>query len=175
MVRLPRFVPLMDPKAPPTYLLFADVADGKPDFFRGEVCTPAAADYLAGLTKLDGKDRVRLMRYCGDFLEHADPVVAADAFHEFLKSADPDIRTAGRNLNPDPIRRWLTSKKTPSDRLRLYAFLLAQCGDQADAKLLRGLLDRRIKGESPPQMDGVLTAYTLLDREAAGGRTRAGC
>ena len=166
VIRVDQVVPLPDPKDPPRYLLFGDVTDGKLDVYRGLACGPAVADYLAGAMKLAGRDRVRVMGFCAAYLDHADPVIAADAFHEFLRSTDPDIGRAGRAMNADNLRGWLRDEKTPTDRLRLYAFLLAQCGTKDDARLLRGLLDKWVKGDSVPQLDGVLTAYTLLDREA---------
>jgi hypothetical protein len=168
-LRLPTYLEVPDPANPPGLLAFAVITDGQIDFIRGLPCTPAAADFVAGGMKLDGKDRVGVMAYCADFLEHPDPVVAADAFAEFIKSTDPEIRAVGRAMNAEKLRGWLRSDKTPTDRLRLYTFLLAQCGAKADARLLRDLLDRWVNEKSPPQLDGALTAYTLLDREAGWG------
>jgi hypothetical protein len=163
VVRLGRYISVPDPKNPPRLLVFGDVTDGRPDFYRGQPATPALVDYVAGAMTLDAKDRSRALRHFADFLEHPDPDIAADAFAEFLKSQDADIRAAGRTIPADRVRKWLRSEKTAPDRLRLYAFLLAQSGTRADAALLRDLLDRRVKEASPPLLDGVLTAYTLLD------------
>lgn len=164
IIRLERYIPVPDPKNPPTLLAFGDVTAGRPDFYRGVAASPALVNYVAGAMNLEPKDRVRILRHFADFLEDPDRDIAADAFAEFLKSQDADIRAAGRTITPDRVRKWLRAEKTAPDRLRLYAFLLAQSGTRKDAALLRGLLDRWVKEKEPPQLDGVFTAYTLLDR-----------
>lgn len=162
VIRIPRYLPIPDPKNAPHFLVFAEVKGGKLDYFKGVQGNKALADYVAGVTAIDTKERVKLMRYCFDFLDHEEPVIALDAFNEFLKSTDPDISKAARTLSADKLRRWLQHDKTSPDRLRLYAFLLANCGNQQDAVLLRKLLDRFVKLETPPLIDGIFTAYTLL-------------
>jgi hypothetical protein len=162
VLTIPRYIPITDPKNPPQYLIFADISKGKLDVFRGEVATPATVDYLNGLTKPDGKDRRKLLRYCADYLEHKDPTIAADAFLEFMKSPDKDIGDVAKHLSPKTLRGWLLDEKTTKDRLRLYGYLLGNCGGDEDARLLRGLVERFMKEENPPQVDGLLTGYTLL-------------
>lgn len=162
IVRLPRHIPIPDPKNPPHCLVFGNVTKGEPDFFKGVICDQVMLRYVEGITALDGKDRVKVMRYCFDFVDHQNPTIAADAFAEFFKSTDPDISKAGRTLDPDKLRLWLQDEKTSPDRLRLYAFLLANCGNDQDAKLLRNLLDKMVARGSPRLIDAVFTAYTLL-------------
>jgi hypothetical protein len=163
IVRIPRHLPIPDPKNPPQLLLFGEVTKGEPDFFKGVLCDQAMLRYVEGIAALDAKDRVKVMRYCFDFVDHQNPTIAADAFAEFLKSTDPDICKAGRTLVPDKLRLWLQDEKTSPERLRLYAFLLANCGNQEDAKLLRNLLDELVARDSPPLIDAIFTAYTLLN------------
>lgn len=165
VVRLPFYVPIPDAKKPPEFLVFGEVHKGEVDYYRGVPGKRALLDYVEGILTLKGTDRVRVMRYCFQFLEHEDSAIAADAFAEFLKSTDRDIRRAGLTLAPEKLRRWLQNDKTAPDRLRLYAFLLAQCGNQKDAALLKKLLDKLVKEKEPPLIDGVFTAYALLDRK----------
>jgi hypothetical protein len=137
---------------------------GKPDIYRGDVVTPAGVGYVKGLLAIDAKDKVKLMRYAFDYLDHKDQTVATDAYHEFVTAGDPDIRTAAKGLAPEKLRGWLRDEKTPATRLRLYGYLLGNCGTKADAALLRKLLDRLTRHEDgSPVCDGILTGYTLLD------------
>jgi hypothetical protein len=121
---------------------------------------------------IDAKDRVKLMHYCFNYLQHDDPEVSSDAFNVFLKSTDPDILKAAKSLSPDKLRLWLQNEKTLPQRLRLYAFLLANCGNQQDAALLRKLLDTLVKEKAPPLIDGIFSAYAILDPNAGWGYAR---
>jgi hypothetical protein len=163
VVPLSQYFPIDDPKNPPHYLYFGKVTKGVPDFIKLVRCSPVMGDYVAGIRAFDGKDRVKLMRYCFAYLEHEDSAIAADAFREFGKSTDADVRKAGRDLSADKLRRWLADERTEEHRLRVYAFLLSQCGMKGDAALLRKVLDRLVKRKDVPNLDGVLTAYVLLN------------
>jgi hypothetical protein len=164
-IRIERYIPIPDPKNPQHFLLFADVMDGEVDVYRGIPGSKALADYVKGLLAIDAEDRVKLMRYAFDYLDHKDAEIATDALNEFMTSPDPDIRTAARDLAPEKLRRWLGDEKITGQRLRLYGYLLGNCGNKDDAALLRKLLDRLVK-EGSPLFDGVLTGYVLLDAKA---------
>jgi hypothetical protein len=161
-VRIPRYIPIQDPKNPPSYLVFADVVDGKPDIYKGIPGKRSLVEYVEGAMAIDGKDRVKLMRYCFGYLEHENRAIAWDAFGEFIKSTDPDIRRASRLLSADKLRRWLQDEHTERIRARLYGFLLAGCGTREDADLLRKVIEQRMKQDGMPQIDGILSGYTLL-------------
>jgi len=164
---LPRYIPVKNPKEPPQYLIFFDLDRGKLDPFRGIPTGPVAVGYLKGLLALDGKDRVGVMRYCSHYLEHSDPEIASDAFLEYMNSSDADIVKAGRDLPADNVRGWLQDPKTPSNRLRLYGFLLGHCGKPEDTDLLRKLAEN-----NPAAADGILTACVLLKPREEWARLR---
>jgi hypothetical protein len=159
---VPRYIPIKDPKDLPRLLVFAAVADGQIDCYRSVPQTEAGVDYVKGSMKFDGKDRVKVLRYCADYLEDKDRQIADDAFAEFMQSADQDIGEAAKHLSPKTLRGWLDDKNTPAKRQRLYGFLLGNCGGDEDADALRSLLDRRTKEEQPADLDGILSGYTLL-------------
>jgi hypothetical protein len=186
MIRIPRFIPIPDGKPSAGVLIFADVWKQKPDVYRGAFCTPAVVDYLKGLLALDTKKRIKVLGYCFAYLEHADKAIAEDAFAEFMTSPDSDIGQAAqsllgraelltsdhstandigraaRSLAADKLRKWLQDERTAPQRLRLYGFLLGNCGSNADAALLRTLVKKHSTSEAPPNLDGVLTGYVLL-------------
>jgi hypothetical protein len=171
MIRMPRFISGIDLKAPPLFVIFGDIVDGKIDIYRGQPATQALADYLVGFLAIDAKDKVKRMRHAFDFLDHAESAIATDAYNEFITSTDPDIRKAGEKLSAIKLRRWLRDEDTPPARLRLYGYLLGCGGHREDARLLRDLLDQLVKSTNPPQIDGILTGYTLLAPEAGWAYT----
>jgi hypothetical protein len=159
---VPRYVPVTDPKDPPKYLLFCDVFQGKLDVFRGTpIKSEAAASYVKGLVEVEGKGTPAVLRYCFDYLEHADPEIATDAFLEFIKATDRDIAAVAPKLSPEKLRVWLTEPKTPDFRLGLYAFLLGGCGGEKDAALLRSLIEKP-SDRSLTAFDGLLGGYIQM-------------
>jgi hypothetical protein len=144
------------------YLVFGEVFKGQPDFYRGIVATPALVGYLRGLLAIDAEDHVGLMRYCFDYLDHAEQDIATDALREFARSPETDIRKAARTLPAEKLRRWLQAAQVPDGaayRLNLYGRLLGLCGAPEDAALLRRLLDRDKEARC---RDGLWTGYVLL-------------
>jgi hypothetical protein len=158
-VEVPRYVPVSDPKEPPKYVLFCDVYKDKLDVFRGSpVKSEAAAAYVKGLLAADGKGTADVLRHCFDYLEHADKELAADAYLEFAKATDRDIAAVAPKLNPEKLRGWLKDPNTPEQRLGMYAFLLGSCGGDADARLLRAMIDKPTE-RTAPAFDGLLGGY----------------
>jgi hypothetical protein len=164
VLRIDRYIDVPDPANPPAFLLFADLSRGQPDFYRGEAVEPVVADYLAGSLAIDEKDRRQRLKYCARFLDFHDPAIATDAFAEFSRATDPDLRAAGRGMDADRLRRLLRSNDTLANRRGVYARLLAECGNRSDALLLREILDQWADGAAG--LDGVLAAYTVLDPPA---------
>jgi len=160
-VVLPRYLPVLDAKNPPQLLFFCDVIKGRLDPYHGRTASPALLEYLQKTLPERGKSRVQALLAYAKYLDHADPAVADDAFHEFAKSKDEDVGRASKLLDRALVRRLMQKAKDDPDRLSLFAFLLGGCGDQHDAKSLRALLE-------PPShnlaraMDGVLAGYIQL-------------
>jgi hypothetical protein len=158
-VEVPHYVPVSDPKDPPKYVLFCDIYEGKIDVFRGSpVKSEAAAAYVKGLLAADGKGTADVLRHCFDYLEHPDKELAADAYLEFAKATDRDIAAVAPKLSPEKVRGWLKDPKTPEQRLGMYAFLLGSCGGEADARLLRAMIDKPTD-HTAPALDGLLGGY----------------
>jgi hypothetical protein len=161
-VVLPRYLPVLDPKAPPHMLFFCELAKDRLDPYHGRTASPALVDYLRTTLPLRSKDRVQaLVAYAG-YLNHADTAIAHDAFLEFAKSRDEDVGRAGKQLDLKLARRLVRSAQEDPDRLSLFAFLLGSCGNSDDARYLRSLLE-------PPHpkltraLDGILAGYIQLE------------
>jgi hypothetical protein len=161
VLTIPRLLP-GDPQNPTPLLVFGDVLKGKPELYSGLPATPALVEYLRGLLAIDVKDHGALMRYCFDYLDHAEPEIATDALVEFMRSPDPEIRTTAGKLSPEKLRRWLRDGRATPELLRLAGYLLGVCGAPEDAALLRRLLEREKGKENVPLTDGVFTGYVLL-------------
>jgi hypothetical protein len=171
-VRLPRYLDIADAKSPPRLLVFADLYNGKLDFYRGIAATPALVDYFQGLLTIDLKDRVKLLRYCFDYLDHPDREITVDAYQEFVRSADAEIRQVAKHLSGTRLRRWLQDPRTPPERRNLYGFLLGNCGGDLDADLLRDLLKNRSANEDPTRREGILKGYVLLKPQEGWAHVR---
>jgi hypothetical protein len=164
VLKLPSPLRVDDLANPSFLLLFCDVSNDRIEPSGGKWIRSESAlvTYLKGMLPLDAKDHKRRLRYCFDYLNHPESDVAADALLEFMKTPDADIGTTARTFPPAKLRAWLQDSNTPSNRLRLYGFLLGNCGDDSDAALMRGLLEKLAKQAELPQLDGLLSGYTLL-------------
>lgn len=164
VVRIPRYVPIEDPKNPPQLLVFFDVFKGELDPFSGPPADESVVKYVEGLMAWDGKDRASLLRYCFDFLRHANLAVAEDAHREFRQSKDADLRKAAPMLAAAELRRGLSDKKTPDGRRCLFALLLAHVGNREDAALVRKLLgDLASKQSDDDFVVNAFVSYTILN------------
>ncbi len=158
---LPRYLPILDAKDPPRMLFFCDIVKDRLDPYHGRTVTPAVLDYLQATLPERAKPRPQALVAYARHLNHPDPGVADDAFHEFAKSKDADVGQASKLLAPDLVRALVRDAKNDPDRLSLFAFLLGGCGNGQDARVLRSLLD-------PPSprhtraLDGILAGYIQL-------------
>jgi hypothetical protein len=162
VVQLDRYLPVLDPKDPPKFLVFYAVAKDQLKLLTGrQVQSPAVLKYLADLAQQKPKDRTEELLFFFRYLDHADREVATDAYTEFARSSDADVARVARRLSPDKLRRILQDEKTPPERLGLFAFLLGGCGGDGDAELLRSLIvtpSPRTAGG----LDGLLAGYIQL-------------
>src|SRR5262249_22186483 len=102
-----------------------------------------------------------------------DAEIARDAFGEFFKVRDDVIGKAAKTMSAKKLRLWLRATREPRERLRLYGFLLGNCGEPRDASLLRELLEKGTKASDPPLLDGVFTGYILLKPKEGHGYLRS--
>lgn len=158
---LPGYIPILD--KPPRYVFFCSVDKGKPTPLHGrEVRSDALLEYLTGAaTARAKKDRAQALLFHARYLDHADDMLAEDAFMEFAKSADAEVAQAAVRLDPAFFRKLIDNPRTPPERLSLFCFLLAGAGDPAQAEFLKSLLDHRTP-RIDEAIDGVLCGYIAL-------------
>jgi len=161
VLALERYIPVLDEKSPPRFVMFCDIVGGKLDPYRGRsVQTAAFLDYVKGVEEIKNRDRTEQLLFYFRHLDAADDAIAEDAFLEFARSSDREVGDITRHLEPARLRRLLGDPKTSTDRLSLFAFLLGGCGGDADAQLLRKLIDQ--PGRDDRNLDGLLSGYIHL-------------
>ncbi len=166
VITLNRYVPVVDPKNPPQFVVFCDIAEGKLDPYTGRsVRSPALLDYLKGIESLKGKDTSQVLQFLYQYLDHEDETLANDAFVEFVRSNDADIGKAAKTLAPEKLRGLVQNPKVGFERLSLFAFLLGACGKEQDAALLRSMIDRPTE-RTTKALDGILGGYINLQPRA---------
>jgi hypothetical protein len=165
-VVLDRYLPVLDPKNPPRFLVFCDVVNGNIDGYEGRpVNSPELLKYLQGAKALEGKDRIQALCYFFPYLGHEDPEIAGDAFLEFSRASDQDVSRVAKLLPADKLRQLLVNPSTPPERLGLYGFLLGAAGHQQDAELLRAMIERPT-ARTRNALDGLLSGYIQLQPRA---------
>jgi hypothetical protein len=167
VIELPRYLPVVDPKNPPKFVVFCKFDKGKLNAYHGRaIRSDAVLKYLEGASAFKAKDRTAALLYYFRFLDHEDETIAGDAFLEFARSSDQEVGQVARHLPDKRLRKLLANPKTPGERLGLYAFLLGAVGGDQDAELLRGMIlkpsERHVNA-----LDGLLSGYIHL-RPRAG-------
>src|SRR2546421_269813 len=133
MIDRPHNTPLLQKEAPPRFVIFCSLKDGKLFPYEGRtVRSEALLKYLEAAKSVQGKDRTTALLFYFRFLDHDDEVISQDAFQEFARSSDKEVGEAAKQLPADQLRRLLDNPKTPSERIGLYAFLLGVVGTEKD-------------------------------------------
>lgn len=150
------------------FMIFIDVVEGTFDAYRSLVFkTPRVVTYLKEMPAKakpgSNETNAPRLRYLFDFLNDAEPEIAADAYKEFATSTNRDVALAAPHFSAEKLRLWLTDPKTDPTRLSLYGFLLGACGTKgADAPLLKNCIlrpDERMGNA----IDGLLAGLIQLD------------
>lgn len=130
----------------------------------------SAVAYLQGLRGLQGSGAGRLEHFLG-FLQHSDPLVAADAYNEFADASLAEIAGLRDKLD----RRWVVGQvldpSLPRHRRRLCWTFLSQCGKAADANLFdEAISKRQADATFSLGMDAAISCYLSLGGENALAR-----
>ncbi|HWB10943.1 MAG TPA: hypothetical protein VG826_17075 [Pirellulales bacterium] len=113
------------------------------------------------------------LSYFLPFLEHADPVIAEDAYLEFAHAPLDEIGKLADRLPVDRLRDWLADADLPPERKGLYGLLL---GLSASAQGRADIADDFWGWITAPAsdfrsgFDGVLGGYLWMGRQEALAR-----
>ena len=109
------------------------------------------------------------LAYFAKYLEHADALIAEDAYQEFGHAAYADVLKVASHFDNAKLRHWITDERVSQDRKGFYAIALSMTDDQTqrteNAKLLRRLIDQPTDGFRAG-FDGILGSYLITKGEA---------
>lgn len=130
--------------------------------------------YVMQAPALD-KPAAERLGYFARYLEHANPLIATDAYHEFAAAAYPDVREVAGGVPFERLQSWLTDTGVPDDRKGLYGLLLGihaanqhhegTTNETAEARVLRKLIDQP-RDDFRAGFDGILGGYLLATGES---------
>lgn len=105
------------------------------------------------------------LKYFAGYLEHADSVVAEDAYLEFAHAPFDDVAQVAQRLPMERVRAWLVDPNVPSHRKGFYGLALGLArGAQprrTNSELLRKLI-LAPEDDFRSGFDGILGGYLLL-------------
>lgn len=113
------------------------------------------------------------LRYFMGYLEHADPLIAEDAYLEFGHAPFDEVAGLADRLPVDRLREWLTDDTTPPERKGLYGLLLGLAADAQGRPEVGADFWRMITAASSDfrsGFDGVLGGYLWLEKETGLAR-----
>ncbi len=128
--------------------------------------SPVSFKYLKNAPGEEVPTTQRLV-YFLNFLEHPDPVIAADAFSEFAIAPYREIAPLNHLMQPTKLREWLENPKEPAERfvrLGLFGLMLGLSGTEKDADFLKTLVVNPTE-DYQFGIDGMTAGYLMLTGE----------
>lgn len=123
--------------------------------------------YLARLPDRRG-DAAQRLAWFVPYLEHADRLLAEDAYLEFAHAPYDVVARVAAQIDAERLRGWVQSPDVPDERKGLYGLLLGLAGKETDrahnAQRLREVIERPAL-DLRPGLDGMLAGYLLLEGE----------
>ncbi len=161
VIVLSRYLPVIDPKDAPRYVMFFRVPAKNGEPYSGrQISTPGVLEFVAGLQRYRDNPAEMLL-HAAKHLDDADPQIAEEAFLLFAKADDKIISQVAKKLTAETLRKLVKTPDLEPERLGMYAYLLGACGDSGDVELLRSLL----KNPAPRffrAYEGILAGYITL-------------
>jgi hypothetical protein len=111
----------------------------EPDWTTPLPLSPAAVDYVRQLPAVptSGADRLAFFQ---EYLEHADPLLAQDAYDEFARAPYADLHALAPRMHHDQLVKWIADLEISPSRRRLYFTMLGVCGTDSDLPILESLI-----------------------------------
>lgn len=129
--------------------------------------TRAGRQYLKNVMKLSpdykatDKAYAERLIFFHEYLEHADDMLARDAYDEFARAPYGAVRGIKDRLDHDRLVGWLQDTSIAPNRRRLYFTLLGIAGTENDIELL----ERMLQSEDRKQragLDALIGCYITL-------------
>lgn len=129
----------------------------------------ASYAYLAQSPPVSEPSEKRLA-YFARFLEHADPMIAEDAYLEFGHAPFDQVAHLAERLDVDRLRKWLDDDTVPPSRKGLYGLLLGLAAAKQQRTDIADDFHRWIAAPANDfrtGFDGILGGYLWLSRQEA--------
>ncbi len=126
--------------------------------------TPERAKYFAAARQLPESGNAR-WQWFYRHLEHADALIADDAYGEFAAAPFADLKAFAGEIKRAQLWQWIRNDKTPEHHRGLYFTMLGLCGTAQDAAELKALLTTSTK-RPPGGFDALVACYLSLQGEA---------
>jgi len=158
------------PQSGTLVVLFGDGRDGDPLeklTWTWLKLDEASYAYLARLPLLKVPQPERLA-YFARFLEHADPLLARDAYLEFAHASFADVEAVADKLPLARLREWIGDERMRPERKGFFALALGLARDPADRVTNAELLKKLIldpEDDFRAGFDGIIGGYLLLAGE----------
>jgi hypothetical protein len=109
------------------------------------------------------------LAYYARFLEHANPLLAEDAYLEFGAASYDEVAQVADRLPMDKIRKWVADPAVPEARKGFYGLALGLARSEADRQANTDVLERWIATPADDfraGFDGALGGYLVLTGSA---------
>jgi hypothetical protein len=152
-------------------VLFGEKADAGPAngwSWRAVGVNETSFAYFARSPSLKTPTHERL-QYFAAYLEHADPLLAEDAYLEFGHAPFDEVARVSELLPGDKLRDWLVDPRVPEARKGFYGLAIALAAPEAERATTAEFLRKLILAPSDDfraGFDGVLGGYLLLAGES---------
>jgi hypothetical protein len=158
---LSRYLPVLDVKSPPKYVMFFHSPKQSLEPYWGkEIANLAVLEFVAELQR-QRSDPEKMLLHAAKNFDHADGLIADEAFMVFAKADDKLIAQGAKKLDPKKLRKLVKDPDLEPERLSMFAYLLGACGNDEDVELLRSLL----KNPQPrhyKSFEGILAGYITM-------------
>ena len=128
--------------------------------------TAVGWEYLSKMppTVTDPKAQSERLMYFVPYFEHADLMVANDAFAEFASAPYETIKPLKDRMPREKVMQWLANPKTQVTRIGFYGLMAGLCGKPEDAPILEKKIVT-LDGNFRLGIEGVMAGYILLRGE----------
>ena len=100
---------------------------------------------LAGVPA-SGPDRLEFFQ---QYFEHADPLLAQDAYDEFARAPYADLHALRPRMPHDRLVEWIADPQISPSRRRLYLTMLGVCGRPDDVPMLAQMIASDFQAMKP--------------------------
>jgi hypothetical protein len=101
-----------------------------------------------------------------NYLEHADDMLARDAYDEFARAPYSSVTLLKKDLNHGKLVEWISDRSISPSRRRLYFTLLGVTGESADIPMLEKLLKSEDRKDRAG-LDALIGCYITLQGKKA--------